>query len=118
MFPLLTVESPAFKRLVCDTAGTSSSNVQLPDRKSFTLFLDKAYNSMIAKVKATLETVERVCTTADADVWTASRRSYLGMTVHWIDSSTLKCCKAVIACAQITGRHTYDVLAAKIESFY
>ena len=73
---------------------------------------------MIAKVKATLETVERVCTTADADVWTASRRSYLGMTVHWIDCSTLKCCKAVIACAQITGRHTYDVLAAKIESFH
>lgn len=67
MLPLSTVESPAFKRLVC---GTSSSNVQLPDRKSFTLFLDKAYDSMIAKVKATLETVERVCTTAD--VWTAS----------------------------------------------
>ena len=72
---------------------------------------------MIAKVKAvTLETVERVCTTAD--VWTANRRSYLGMTVHWIDPSTLKCCKAAIACARITGRHTYDVLAAKIESFH
>ena len=70
MLPLSTVESPAFKRLVCDTASTSSSNVQLPDRKSFTLFLDKAYNSMIARVKATLETVERVCTTAE--VWTAS----------------------------------------------
>ena len=80
ILPLLTVGSPAFKRLVCGTAGRSSSNVQLPDRKSLTLFLDKGYNSMIAKVKATLETVERVCTTAD--VWTASRRRYLGMTVH------------------------------------
>ena len=72
---------------------------------------------MIAKVKATLETVERVCTTAD--VWTASRRSYLGMTVHCIDPSTLKRRKAAIVCAQlqITGRHTYNVLAAKIESF-
>ena len=90
--------------------------MQLPDGKSFTLFLDKAYNSMIAKIKATLETVERVCTTAD--VWTASRRSYFGMTMHWIDSSTLKCRKAVIACARITGYHTYDVLAAKIESLH
>ena len=80
MLPLSTVESSAFKRLVCDTAGTSLSNVQLPDRKSFTLFLDKAYNSVIAKVKATLETVERVCITAD--VWTSSQRSYLGMTMH------------------------------------
>ena len=34
MLPLSTVESPAFKRLVCSTAGTSSSNMQLPDRKS------------------------------------------------------------------------------------
>ena len=96
MLPLSTVESSSFKRLVCGTANTSASNVQLPDGKSFTLFLDKAYDSMIAKVKATLETVERVCTTAD--VWTASQRSYLRMIVHWIDPSTLKCRKAAISC--------------------
>ena len=38
--------------------------------------------------------------------------------MHWIDPSTLKHCKAAIACARITGRHTYNVLAAKIESFH
>ena len=65
MLPLSTVESLAFKKLIC---GTSSSNVQLPDRKSLTLFLDKAYESML--VKGALEAVERVCTTADA--WTAN----------------------------------------------
>ena len=86
--------------------------MQLPDRKSLTLFLDKAYESMLVKVKGALEAVERVCTTADA--WTANQRSYLGMTVHWIDPSTLKHHKAAIACARLTGHHTYDVLAAKI----
>ena len=109
MLPLSTVESLAFKKLIC---GTSSSNVQLPDRKSSTLFLDKVYESMLVKVKGTLEAVERVCTTADA--WTANRRSYLGMTVHWMDPGTLKRRKAAIACARLTGHHTYDVLAAKI----
>ena len=68
--PLSTVESSVFKRWVCSTAGTSSNNAQLPDRRSFTLFLDKACDLMIAKVKDTLETVERVRTTAL--VWTAS----------------------------------------------
>ena len=43
------------------------------------------------------------------------------MTVHWIDSGSLQRCKAAIYCVRIVGRHTYDVLAAKIEyiqSFY
>ena len=37
------------------------------------------------------------------------------MTVHWIDSHTLKHCKAAVACVIIKGRHTYDVLVCKIE---
>ena len=46
MSPLSTVESLAFKRLVCSiTASTALSNVQLPDRKSFTLFLVNAVRS-------------------------------------------------------------------------
>ena len=117
MLPLLTVESQLSRDwcAILPVHHQTMCNYQI-ERKSFTLFLDKAYNSVIAKVKATLETVERVCTTAD--LWTASRRSYLGITVHWIDPSTLKRRKAAIACARITGRHIYDILAAKIESFH
>ena len=74
VLPISTIESPAFHKLVC---GVSSSNVQLPSRKSITTFLDKTYDSMIVKVKGTLETMGRVCTTAD--VWSANRRSYLGI---------------------------------------
>ncbi|XP_065908790.1 zinc finger BED domain-containing protein 4-like [Dysidea avara] len=111
MLPLSTVESPAFNKLV---RGISSSNVQLSDRKSFTVFLEEAYDSMIAKVMGALETVETVCTTAD--VWTANRRSYLGMTVHWIDPSTLKRHKAAIACTRVMGHHIYGILTSKIES--
>lgn len=71
---------------------------------------------MVSKVKQALEAVETVSTTVD--VWTAHHRSYLGMTVHWIDSHTLKRCKAAIACVRIKGRHTYDVLACKIEQIH
>ena len=41
MLPISTIESPAFSKLVC---GVSSSNVQLPSRKSITTFLDKIYD--------------------------------------------------------------------------
>ena len=54
-------------------------------------------------------TVENVSTTAD--VWTAHHRSYLGMTVHWIDDKSLKSQKAFVACVHITGHRTYDILA-------
>ena len=104
MQSLSTVESQLLGS-ICPT--------QLPGRKSFT---DTVYDSMVSKVKKTLETVDTVSTTVD--VWTAHHQSYLGMTVHWIDPHTLKRCKAAIACARMMGRHTYDVLACKIEQVH
>ena len=83
MQPLTTVESPAFRKLMASVCP-----YQLPDRKSFTQYLDKLYDIMVKKVKELLETVDGVSTTAD--VWTAHHRNYLGMTVHWIDRDTLK----------------------------
>ena len=111
MQPLSTVESPAFRKLIGSICPT-----QLPDRKSFTVYLDTVYDSMVSKVKETLEAVDIVSTTVD--VWTAHHRSYLGMTAHWIDPQTLRRCKAAIACARMTGRHTYDALACKIEQVH
>lgn len=43
-------------------------------------------------------------------------RSYLGMTVLWLDSSTLERLSMALSCRRVHGRHTYDVLAAGIEA--
>ena len=64
-------------------------------------------------MKEALEGVDGVSTTAD--VWMTNHQSYLGLTVHWIDKDTLKRCKAIIACVRITGCHTYNVIASRIE---
>ena len=71
---------------------------------------------MVKKVKEALEGVDGVSTTAD--VWIANHRSYLGMTVHWIDTDTLKRCKAAIACVRITGHHTYDIIVSRMEHIH
>ena len=68
---------------------------------------------MVKKVKEALEGVDGV--SATANVWAANHQSYLRMTVHWIDKDTLKRCKAIIACVRITGCHTYNVIASRIE---
>ena len=49
---------------------------------------------MMKKIKDNLAEVERVTTTAD--VWTAHHKSYLGMTVHWINEKSLKREKQVL----------------------
>ena len=113
MLPLSTLESPGFRKLIVEM---TSSSVQLPNRKALAMHLDKAYESMISKIKGNLEAVCRVSTTAD--VWTGHSKSYLGMTVHWIDESSLKRQKAAIACTRIIEHHTYDVLAAEIEQIH
>ena len=116
MLPLSTVESPAFRKLVSELMSTSVQSLEIPNRKALSSYLQKVYESMVKKMKETLEGVSQVSTTAD--VWTAHHRSYLGMTVHWIDHTSLKQRKAAIACIRVIGRHTYDVLAAKIEEVH
>ena len=51
MLPLSTVESPSFRKLI---NALSSTSVQLPDRKSLSSYLEKAFESMIKKVKEAL----------------------------------------------------------------
>jgi len=111
MLPLSTVESTGFRSLINGLCPT-----QVPDRKSFTLYLDQLYDQMVEQVKETLDQVDYVSTTVD--VWSAHKRSFMGMTAHWIDQATLKRRKAALACTRIVGRHMYDVLGANIEQIH
>ena len=111
MLPLSTADSPAFRKLIGGVYST-----QVPGRKALTLHLDKVFVGMESKLKGILETVDFVCTTAD--VWKACNRGFFGMTIHWIDPTTLQRRKAAIACTRLIGHNTYDVLAGKIDSIH
>ena len=50
-----------------------------------------------------------------ADCWTSALKAYIGMTVHWLDTSTRQRRSGVLACVRLPGRHTYDVLAEAME---
>ena len=111
MLPLSTADSPAFKKLI---GGVHA--IQVPCRKALTVHLDKVFDAMELKLKEILEGVDFVSMTAD--VWKSCNKGFFGMTVHWIDPSTLKRCKAAISCSQLTGHNTYDILVEKIESVH
>ncbi|XP_062534372.1 uncharacterized protein LOC134203535 [Armigeres subalbatus] len=103
------VDSIYFKRIA--ELGLADS-MTVGCRQSLTKRMDDRFQEMLEKMKKQLLSVKYVATTADC--WTKFRRSYLGMTLHWIDEDTTERKSAALALKRIKGRHTADVLAAAI----
>ncbi|XP_039311866.1 uncharacterized protein LOC113005211 isoform X3 [Solenopsis invicta] len=111
--PLAVVESPAFIDLV--KIGLPSS-FRIMCRKTLREKLSQLYLDIKTALKNELTKVETISTTAD--LWSKAKRSYLGITVHWINPITLKRESAALACRRMKGRHTFDVLAKEINSVF
>uniref|UniRef100_M4AVU6 BED-type domain-containing protein n=1 Tax=Xiphophorus maculatus TaxID=8083 RepID=M4AVU6_XIPMA len=117
MMPLSTVDLPAFRTIIHRIPTTA--NYELPHRGAFSAYLEKEHAEMERNLKAALNEVDFVSTTAD--IWTANgnNRSYTGVTLHWIHrATTLERNKSALACRRIRGRHTYDVIGAEIKNIH
>ena len=53
-----------------------------------------------------------------ADYWSAHHRSFLGITVHWIDENSFKRHHTVLCYKELSGAHTFDVLADTMQQFH
>ncbi|XP_034018620.1 uncharacterized protein LOC117503486 [Thalassophryne amazonica] len=104
MLPLHVVESPSFIRLIktLDPSKTSMSSRTLGRR------ISASHKQLEEHLIRLLKDVPWVATTADC--WSAHNRSYLGMTAHWLDPKTRTRQCAVLACSQLRGHPTFDVL--------
>ena len=106
--PLRTVETDSFNRLVtglCPSAKVPTC-VTVKDN-----IFDK-YSTMFTTITSHILNIPFVSTTAD--LWSSQNRSFLGMTIHWIDKCTLERKSAAIACTRFKGGHTNDKIAAAI----
>ncbi|XP_056150626.1 uncharacterized protein LOC130125170 [Lampris incognitus] len=106
------LEQPAFRKVIEGISGGETVMTQ----ETLMARLEKAYTHMKEELKAKLGKVHAVCTTAD--IWTASNRNFFGMTCHWIEGDELERKSAALACARIKGRHTNDIVAAKIHEIH
>jgi hypothetical protein len=105
MHPLSTVEQMEFIQLVtglCPSAAVMS-------RRTLGRRIDDTFVTRMLDIKEQLAQQQYVCTTAD--VWSTSKRSYMGVTVHWIDTVSFDRCSAALACRRFKGKHTYDRIA-------
>ncbi|XP_065319872.1 uncharacterized protein LOC135927658 [Gordionus sp. m RMFG-2023] len=85
-------------------------------RQTLTLRISKYFVQMKDILIEKLLELNYVCTTADC--WTAFNRSYIGITVHWIDVEKLERLSAILACQRLQGRHTYDVISKALTAVF
>lgn len=81
MIPLRAVEDPYFSKIFTDLK-ISEIGLTLMSRRTLGRRIEKHYETQVAKIKSELEEVPYVCTTID--IWSSKKRSFIGITAHWI----------------------------------
>ncbi|XP_067286175.1 zinc finger BED domain-containing protein 4-like [Pseudorasbora parva] len=110
--PFSVVEKDEFKGLIHDLQPKSA----VRSRSTICAKIEEAAGEMKKSLTEAMRGVEYICTTTDC--WSSRRRSFIGMTAHWIDPNNLHRCSAALACRQLKGSHTFDVLAAAIHDIH
>lgn len=72
--------------------------------------------TILHNIKSVLNDISYVATTTDG--WSMRGRSFVGLTVHWIEPNTIKRRWDALSCKCLRGSHTYDVLAGSINSIH
>lgn len=90
--------------------------VRCLSRKTLSKRIKDESDTMIQSIREQLADVSYVCTTAD--IWSSYRRSFLGVTVHWINPQTFTRKSAAIACRRFEGTHNYTSIARHLTEIH
>uniref|UniRef100_A0A673A804 BED-type domain-containing protein n=2 Tax=Sphaeramia orbicularis TaxID=375764 RepID=A0A673A804_9TELE len=110
--PFSLVETSSFKNMI----ETLQPQCTVMMRKSLCTKIQEAAKNMKSIIMKKLSAVNHVATTTDC--WSARQCSFLGVTCHWIDQTSLERHSAALACRRVKGSHTFDVLAAALEEIH
>ncbi|XP_056435091.1 uncharacterized protein LOC130392718 [Gadus chalcogrammus] len=110
--PLSTVENEAFRELLTDLLPTAKVITRVTLRSR----IEDLAKSMKNVLTEEMSKVDHIATTTDC--WSVRRRSFLGVTAHWVNSTDLTRRSAALACRQLRGSHTFDVLATALNDIH
>jgi len=113
LLPIRIIEVAEFKDLI----ATLQPNRTVISRRTLRRRISEQAQDKKQKLIELLKLQSHVTTTTDC--WSAYGKSYIGVTIHWIDSSTLQRKSACLALRRrMTGRHTFDVIAATLDDIH
>lgn len=78
--------------------------------------IDACYLSEIENMKKEFANLKYLCATAD--IWSTRRKSFLVITVHWIDQKTLERKSKVLCCRRFHSPHDNETIAGMVSSIY
>ncbi|CAG9825726.1 unnamed protein product [Phaedon cochleariae] len=107
MSAVSVIENPSFIRLF------DGMNVNVIGRKAAMKLITDMYNIHIDKLKKEIEKQDYICCTAD--IWSTKTRSFMGVTLHWIDAN-LERHSVALACKRFSGIHDYKNIGEMLEN--
>lgn len=112
MMPFRILESDSFKNFI----HTINKDVYIPSRKNFVTTIKRDAILLERRMTKFFETLTYVATTADA--WSAHHRSFIGVTIHWIDRQTLQRRHGVLGCSMVTEAQTHTLIHTVLLDIY
>lgn len=110
--PFSVVEQEPFREFVKDLVP----NAKIISRVTLNSMVEDGFKQMKSAVIEAMRRVDHIATTTDC--WSVKRRGFIGVTAHWIDPDSLKRCSAALACKQLKGSHTCDLLANALNDIH
>ena len=102
MVPLRSVENSYFSKIFSDL-DVSKRGLKLLSRRTLGRRIDDYYRDEIKRIRLDLQSVDYVCTTTD--IWSGRRRSFIGVTAHWI-AQDLRRKSAALSCKRFKGTYS------------
>jgi len=114
MAPLRTVENPFFKTIFENIRITKKVNIL--SRRKLGKKIQDLFEENKGNIVNDIKDIKYVCTTTD--VWSSKKRSFLGVTIHWIDVDNFQRKSSSLACRRFRGTHSYDKIADILQDIH
>jgi hypothetical protein len=112
MQPLATVERNGFSKFCAAVLPQFS----LPSRRTMGRRLDDIYDAEKLSLMSTLSNKRWV--SATADIWSAHKRAFMGVTIHFVHPETLQMVSSALVCRRFKGGHTAAKIAEILSSIF
>jgi hypothetical protein len=112
MQPLATVERNGFMEFCAAVLPQFS----LPSRRTMGRRLNDIYAAEKERLRSTLSNIRWV--SATADIWSAHKRAYMGVTIHFVHTETLQMISSALVCRRFKGQHTGTKIAEMLTDIF
>lgn len=115
MIPLRVVENLYFRKIF-ENLNIASLGLKIINRRRLGHEIENYYEEQSSIIKQELKNIKYVCTAVD--IWSGRKRSFLGLTAHWIDPISLRRVSKALACRRFKGTHSYDKITELLQEIH